>query len=228
MQRVAVRGLGQGLSGSGIQTELDARITLFDGTGHVAASNGDWAAGPRAGELAAAGLAPGHATDAALLLDLAPGAYTLHLAPQDAAKTGIGLVEVYDLGGDDTELINISTRGYVQPGDDILIAGFVLGGMGEKRVAIRALGKGLQQSGIASELDPVITVLNGAGQAVEVNDDWSEGTPEEIGEAFLVPPHEDDAGIVLCLPPGAYTVHVNPKDGIPGIGIVEVYDLDAQ
>jgi hypothetical protein len=116
----------------------------------------------------------------------------------------------------------------VQRGDEILIAGFVIAGVEEKRVAIRAIGKGLRGSGIVTELDPVITVFDGAGRSVATNDDWGNGTPEELIEAGLGPAEASDAGIVLYLPAGPYTVHVNPKGGVPGIGIVEVYDLDAR
>jgi hypothetical protein len=221
-KQVVIRGIGQGLR-PGIATDLDARITVYGAAGQVVGANDNWRDGtPDA--LQSAGLAPSNDLDAALYLELEEGPYTVHLSPSGLGATGIGIVEVYDLGGDGPRMINISTRAYVQTGDNIVIAGFVVNGNGTKKVAIRGIGQGLKP-GIPTNLDARITLFNGAGQQVAQNDNWGSGTPAELQAAGLAPSHSLDAGLVLGLPPGAYTVHMSPA-GANGIGMVEVYDLD--
>jgi hypothetical protein len=97
--RVAIRGLGPSLSSAGIANPLsDPVLELRDGNGTLLVANNDWEDNPaQAAALAAEGLAPANQVEAGIVATLPPGLYTALLAGLSNG-TGIGLVEVYDLG----------------------------------------------------------------------------------------------------------------------------------
>lgn len=176
-------------------------------------------------------------TSAALRRTLDPGGYTVHLGAQDGG-TGIGLIEAYDVGlGEPLKLVNISTRGHVGSGNDILIAGFVIHGTVPQRVLIRGIGPQLTATfGLPGTLDdPRLTVLepaSGAARVIAMNDDWCIGNDRAAIEAaaatvggFPLEPYSRDASLVLALEPGSYTVHLAGANASTGIGMVEVYAL---
>jgi trimeric autotransporter adhesin len=143
--------------------------------------------------------------------------------------TGVGLVEIYDLGAAfGPELANISTRGFVDTGSNVMIAGFIAasstGGSGE--VIVRALGPSLGSVGIADPLaDPMLELHDSNGTLIAANDNWK--TDQELAiEATGIPPTNDaESAIVATLAPGAYTAIVSGKDNGIGVGLVEVYNL---
>ena len=105
-----------------------------------------------------------------------PGNYTAILSGKNGT-TGIGLVEVYDISpGVFAELTNVSTRGFVGTGDNVLIGGFITsGGNGSTEVVVRGLGPRLSQppfnlSGTLA--DPVVTLVDQNGTTVKTNDNW--------------------------------------------------------
>lgn len=241
---VLVRAVGPGLAGFGVPGALaNPRLRVFAGE-QLVAQNEDWAdaadlraAGNRAG---AFGLLTG-SRDAALLLMLAPGAYSAHVASNGG--DGVALVEVYDLDPvqPGAQLINLSTRGFVDRDDGVLVAGFVVGGDAPKRVLVRGIGSALTNFGVTGVLaDPVLRVHRG-NTVVAQNDNWETselvaGGPPPAGAAeimaaagaagaFALPAGSRDAALLVTLQPGAYSAIVSGAASSTGAGLVEVYEV---
>lgn len=139
-------------------------------------------------------------------------------------ETGIAIVELYDLSSSSAaSLANISTRGFVETEDKVMIGGFILGGSGE--VVLRALGPSLAQSGIANPLgNPSLELFNGNGQMIAANDDWEDANGAAIRATGLQPTSNLESAILASLPAGAYTAVVQGHNQ-SGVGLVEVYNL---
>jgi len=239
-RRMLIRAVGQrlalppfNLSG----TLPDPQLALKSGSTTLAA-NDAWGANANAGEIVsttaalfAFGLTSGSG-DAALLVDVAAGNYTVHASGAGATPTGIAIVELYDASTSGPSLINLSNRGHVGSGGEIMIPGFVISDEGSLTLLIRAVGPRLGQSpfnvpGVLA--DPVLTVYRGQDPILS-NDDWSSspgaattaGTAAAV-HAFALPADSADAAIVVTLPPGGYTVQVTGKGGATGTALAEIY-----
>ena len=156
-----------------------------------------------------------------------PGSYTAILAGKDGA-TGVGIVEMYDLDAEsDSKLANISTRGLVQTGNDLMIGGFIFGnGAASEKVIIRALGPSL--AGVDGVLsDPTLALYDGDGTLLISNDNWRDDGPQAVAiMATGIPPQNDfESAIVTSVPPGGYTAIVAGKGGVTGVALAEVYHL---
>ena len=185
----------------------------------------------------ASGLAPTNDLESAIIATLSPidpqipgsGIYTAIVYGKDNG-TGIGLVEVYDLDDPNTPtyLANISTRGFVQSGDNAMIGGFIIGAGAETgEVVVRAIGPSL--TGVSGALqDPTLSLYNAQGFVVGLNDDWQVPSGSGIEGTGLAPSDPRESAILAALPPGAYTALVQGKGGVSGIGLVEVYYLPPQ
>ena len=177
------------------------------------------------------GVAPTDDREAAIVAVLEPGDYTAVVSGKEG-QTGIGLIEVYDLGAvtfattSDSHLVNISTRGFVQKGDDVMIGGFIASG-GQTRVIVRALGPSLGAAGLPGALeDTTLDFVDGNGEIIASNDDWSSSEQAQQIRDTTIPPKDDrEAAVVATLNPGAYTAIVRGKDDATGVGLVEVYVL---
>ena len=125
------------------------------------------------------------------------------------------------------QALNLSSRGLVSAGDNALIGGFIVTGSASKSMVLRALGPSLTGFGISDVLsDPVLRVYNSSGALIATNDNWQSDLNHFILEANgLAPANLLEAATVQTLAPGAYTVIVTGRDAIPGIGLVELYDL---
>ena len=130
-------------------------------------------------------------------------------------------------------LANLSTRAEVGTGDNVVIAGFVVSGSGDKRVLLRAVGPGLDRFGVSGTLDDPVLSLVGDDGEIATNDDWSSSDVESLKSAFKevfafsIPEDSLDAALVTTLRPGKYTALVSGKNGTQGVALVEAYDLDA-
>jgi len=145
--------------------------------------------------------------------------------------TGVGLVEAYDLdnGTTDSKLANISTRGFVETGTNVMIGGFILGGGGgNANVLVRALGPSLTQFGVTDALaDPTLELHDGSGTLLETNDNWVDSPNKQaIIDSTIPPTNPKESAIVIRLEPGAYTAVVSGADNGTGIALVEVYELN--
>jgi hypothetical protein len=125
-------------------------------------------------------------------------------------------------------MANISTRAAVGTAQNVAIAGFIINGDSPKRVMVRALGPSLTPFGVAGGLnDPMLDLRNGAGNPIATNDNWKDSQKQSIVDTGLAPETDSESAIVATLPPGNYTAIMNGKDDTTGIGLVEVYELDA-
>jgi hypothetical protein len=227
-RHVLLRGIGPLLSQSGIPNFLaDPVLELHGPGGFTTVSNDNWR-DTQENEVIATGRTPGSDLESAIVADLEPGAYTAILAG-NAAATGVGLVEIYDLStNQDSKLANISTRGNVGTGDNIMIAGFILnGGGGADAIIVRGLGPSLTAAGIPNVLaDPQLELRNSNGELLRSNNNWMDdpAQAELIGQAGLTPDNTLEAVIVESLSPGPYTALLSGTANGTGIGLVEVYD----
>ena len=139
-------------------------------------------------------------------------------------------MEVYDLDqGADSKLANVSTRALVETGDNIVIAGFILGNnSGNDRIVVRGIGPSLTAFGVANALaDPTLELRDSNGALLISNNDWQDNPIQaaELIAAGLAPTHQLESGIVMTLPPGLYTALLAGLNNGTGVGLVEVYDL---
>lgn len=223
-KRVIVRGLGPSLAAGGVQDALvDPTLELHDGNGALLESNDDWQSDHKA-EIQQTGIPPSSPKEAAIVATLPPNAaYTAIVRGKDNS-VGIGLVEAYDLNqAANSRLANISTRGLVETGDNVLIGGFIVGD-GVAKVIVRALGP--SPAGVNGALqDPTLELRDGSGAPLALNDDWQEAQKAEIESTGIPPSDPQESAIVASLPPGAYTAIVRGANGTTGVALVEVYNI---
>ena len=158
---------------------------------------------------------------------LAPGQYTAIVRGKNDG-IGVALVEVYDLtGGGASKLANISTRGFVQPGDNVLIGGFILGGgQDANRIVVRGIGPSLLGLGIVNALeDPLLELRNANGALIRSNDNWKDTQQSEIEMTSLAPSNDAESALLAAIPSGNYTAILAGKNQGTGVGLVEVYSL---
>jgi hypothetical protein len=169
--------------------------------------------------------------DAAIEATLDPGAYTA-IVRGNNNTTGIALVEVYDVNqGVDSKLANLSTRAFVNTADNIVIAGFILGGnSGQDRIVVRGIGPSLTALGVPNALaNPTLELRDENGALLISNNDWQDDPAQaaELIAAGLAPTHPLESGLAVLLAPGPYTALLAGLNNGTGVGLVEVYDRGA-
>jgi hypothetical protein len=193
------------------------------------ASNDDWQTAANQAALSLAGFAPTNPFEAAILIDLAPGAYTA-IVEGAGGGTGVSVIGVYEVSGPDIPLVNISTRGRVLTGNDVMIGGFVIGGSGNKTLAIVATGPSLVPFGITNALaNPTLRLVRSSDQAtIASNDDWQTAANQAaLSLAGFAPSNPLEAAILVDLAPGAYTAIVEGAGGGTGVSVIGVYEVSA-
>jgi predicted Zn-dependent protease len=227
LKKVIVRAIGPSLSNSGVTGALqDPQMELYDSTGALWDANDNWQQSLDSGEIIDSGLAPSDPREAAIVTRLAPGNYTAIISGVNNT-TGIGLVESYTLDTSASHAANISTRGRVGAGDDVLIGGFIAGGNTTKKIILRALGPSLGGTGLTVLADPMVELHGSDGQLIAVNDDWASGSQQsEIIATGLQPSNAKESALIATIASGNYTAIVQGVDGGAGIGLVGIYDLD--
>jgi hypothetical protein len=226
-KKVMIRALGPSLTKAGVQNPLaDPLLELHKGAA-VIATNDNWRQAQNSSEIPN-GFAPSDEREAVLIATLAPGSYTA-IAKGAHGETGVGLVEAYDLtGGSAAKLANISTRGFIDIGDKVMIGGFIVIGNSENaKVIVRAIGPSLGKSGVQGALrDPTLELHNGNGAQVGFNDDWqADPNANQVQAAGVAPQDAKESALSTTLPAGNYTVIVRGKASTTGIGLVEVYNV---
>jgi hypothetical protein len=228
-KKVIVRALGPSISVNG--TPLAGRLAdpiLELHAGNTVFTNDSWRSDQQA-EISATGLAPTDDHECAIIRTLSPGNYTA-VVRGVGGGTGIGLVEVYDLSQTSVSLLaNISSRGFVDINDNVMIGGFIVGPVdrGNPRVVVRALGPSLSSSGVANPLqNPTLEVHDNSGTTIASNDDWPTDPNSSLVVANgLMPPDSRESAIFTSLTPGTYTAIVRGAGNTTGIGLVEIYNL---
>jgi hypothetical protein len=229
-KNVALRGIGPSLVPLGIPDALaDPILELRDSSGALVRQNDNWQDDSvQASQLTALGLAPQNPNESGIVESLAPSAYTAVLAGKNAG-TGVGLVEIYDTNpGANSQLANISTRGFVQAGDNVMIGGFILGGANNGQVAVRGIGPSLAQLGLSPVLaDPNLELRDSHGALLFSNDNWQDDpvSASQLTALGLAPSNTSESGMVVSLLPGAFTAILAGNNGGTGIGLVEIYNV---
>src|SRR5438477_1420667 len=220
---VIIRALGPSVPVT--RNLADPTLELHDGTGKLIASNDNWSS--NRDNIIWSGLAPKDEHEAAIVTTLSPGSYTA-IVRGASSTSGVALVEIFDLSGvTDSKLANISTRGKVETGDDVMIGGFVIGGDQPTRVIIRAIGPSLSGAGIQDALqDPVLQLFNGNGSMIFENDDWRSAQQDQINGSGMAPGDDRESAIIATLQPGSYTAIVHGKNDTIGVALVEIYNLE--
>ena len=145
--------------------------------------------------------------------------------------TGVGIVEAFDLDqAAASKLGNISTRGFVDVDDNVMIAGLIAGpGNGTSlKILVRALGPTLSDFGVAGALaNPTLDLVNSSGTVIRSNDNWKDDPQQRaaIEAAGLAPSHDEEAALVETVAPGAYTAIVRGSNRATGVGLVEAYNI---
>lgn len=220
-KRVMLRGIGPSLPLTG--GLADPVMELFDSMGTMMASDDNWHDEANEQEIMDSGLAPANDKESAILMTLNPGLYT---AIEKGANetTGIGLVEAYDLDNTvDSKLGNISTRGFVQTGDEVMIGGFIISGTDMQRVIVRAIGPSVPLDGTLA--DPSLELHGSDGALLRANDNWRTTQETEIMGTGLAPMSDAESAIVQTLAPGSYTTIVRGVNDTTGVALVDVYAL---
>ena len=227
---VGLRGIGPSLAAPPFNLTgvlLDPVLELRDANSSVFL-NDNWKDTQRS-QIEGTALQPSDDHESVILISLAPATYTAILTGKGGTN-GIGLVEVYDTNqAVDAQLSNISTRGFVQANNDVMIGGFILGNSSTTgRIAIRGLGPSLSQFGLNPVLaDPTLELHDANGNTLITNDNWLDDPTSAalLTANGLALSDTKESGIFTSLPPGTFTAILAGKNGGVGIGLVEVYNL---
>jgi hypothetical protein len=229
--KLVVRGMGPSLPLGG--PLADPYLELHSGAVTIA-SNDNWKDNLTGGSQEVAientNLAPTNDLESALLGVLDPGGYTAIVRGVNNG-TGVGLVEVYSLGAasmdlsSEAHLANISTRGDVQTGDNVMIGGFINQGSVPIQVLVRGIGPSLTPFGVSGALANPVLELHKPDGTVVMNDDWMTDQKADIMATGLAPTNALESAILLTLPvgEGAYTAIMSGANGTTGVGLVEAY-----
>jgi len=220
---VLIRAVGPALANSGVSGVLaNPKLDLYSGQ-TVIASNDNWQSASNAAAVTATGLAPANSLESAILTSLNPGAYTA-IVSGVSSGTGVAIIEVYEIDQPQNPVINISTRGQVQTGDNVMIGGFIIQGSASQTVLIRAVGPNLANYGVTGVLaNPKLDLYSGQ-TVIASNDNWqTAGNAAAVSASGLAPANPLESAILITLQPGAYTAIVSGSDGGSGVGMVEVF-----
>ena len=246
---VLLRAIGPGLTSYGVKSTIShPHMQLYSSSGVLMSENSGWGGSSALSavfsQLGAFPLTVG-STDAAMVVTLAPGAYTVVVTDTTGAS-GIALAEVYDAGtnftSSDPRMVALSARSAAGTGEGVMVGGFVINGTSSKHVLIRGVGPGLANYGVSTYMtDPLLRLYDSSGTLLAQNDNW--GTPVTVipaqpgatAAALILAASQSgatplasgstDAAIIVTLPPGAYTAQVSSQSGVAGTALVEVYEL---
>ena len=228
-KRIIVRAIGPSLPLAGA---LANPVLELHGPGaFTTITNDNWRTGGQEAEIIATTIPPNNDLESAIVATLPANnsAYTAIVRGVNNG-TGIGLVDAYDLNQTvDSKLANISTRGFVQTGDNVMIGGFILGPdtTGASSIVVRAIGPSLASSGVANPLqDPTLELHNGNGMLIASNDNWMDSSNRQtIIDNGLAPTNDNESALLAIPAPGNYTAIVSGKNNTAGVAVVEVYAL---
>lgn len=227
-KKLIVRALGPSLPVQGALP--DPVLEIHGSDGSLLAMNDSWKSDD-AQSVIDSGVAPRDDREAAIVGAFQPNVnYTAIVKGKDGA-TGVALVELYDLGtaaldsNSTAKLANISTRGFVQTGDNVMIGGFIISQV-QSQVIARAIGPSLANAGVQGALQDTVLELHSAdGALVGANDDWQSDQAQQIKDTGVPPTDPRESAVLATLKPGNYTAVVRGKNNTTGVALVEIYAL---
>lgn len=222
---VVLRALGPSLANAGVTGAMsDPVLDVRDATGALLVSNDSWNLADGTA-LNALGLAPTDSREPAVVLTLPAGSYSAVVHGKGNSR-GVALFELYNLDRAQGSVVNISTRGRVETGDEVMIGGFIIGGSTATKVIVRAIGPSLIGEGVPDALlDPTLELYDSDGTQVAANDNWSSTQENAIAATTLAPRDPREAAMVKTLAPGAYSAVVRGQNDSTGVALFEVYAL---
>ena len=230
-KNVLIRAIGPSLAGFGIPNVLADPVLELHGPNTFGLTNNNWRDWQEK-EIQATGIPPTNDLESAIVAELSPGPYTAVVSGNNDTA-GVALIEVYDLDQTNinSSLANLSTRAFVSTGDNVVIAGFILGGPPQAagdRIIVRGIGPSLTGGGVPNPLaDPTLELRDANGALLLANNDWQDDPEQaaQISAAFLAPTNNLEAAIFATLPPAIYTAVLAGLNDGAGLGLVEVYNL---
>ena len=228
-KKVIILGIGPSLTNRGVPGALaNPTLELYFGN-TLLKSNDDWINSPDKQAIIDSGVAPTDNLESAIIATLPANSSGYSAIVRGAGgSTGVGALQAYDLDRSvDSKLANISTRGLVQTGDNLLIAGTIVLGETAQKVIVRAIGPSL---GLPGQLaDPILELRDQNGGLIDSNDNWKDSPNKQAIIDSTIPPSNDlESAIVAILPANgaSYTALVRGANNSTGIGVVEVYGLN--
>ncbi len=225
-----VRAIGPSLAAAGISGALQDPTAELHDSAHpnIVVSDDNWKDSQEQ-IIRDAFLSPTDDHESAVVIGLDPGSYTTIVAGKNGT-TGVAVVELYDLGtagldaSSSAALAQISTRGTVSTGDNVMIGGFIISGVAT-RVIVRAIGPELNGFLSGALQDTLLELHDSSGALIASNDDWRASQEQEIIATGVPPADNRESAIVATLNPGAYTGIVRGKNNTTGVALIEAYNL---
>lgn len=227
---IRVRGPSLNLNGN----LSDPELLVVDSNGAIVVQNDNWQT-ENEQAIRDSGLAPSNDLEPAVLISLGGDffsnkRYTVQVRGINGGA-GIAIVEVYALGSDSSsaasELLNVSTRGRVGTGNDVMIGGVIVQGSSPQNVIVRAIGPDLAGAGVPGPLlDPTLELRDAEGNLLAANDNWRTNQEQEIIATGLAPQDDRDSAVVATLFPTSYTAIVRGSSNSSGIALIEFYKLE--
>jgi hypothetical protein len=238
LETLLIRAEGPGLAKLGLSGVLaHPSLRVMDSDGAVLASNTGWWTGSDPAQISTSSFAAGapalalNSADSALIVSIPEGKYTIEVSGADGV-TGIAREEIYELSSDGTRLSEISSRGYVGKGANMMVLGIVVGGTGTEALLGRADGPSLRQFGVTGALAQPTLEIGPLHTGAVKNTAWGKSPAKaEIAAAssmvgaFPVPEDSADSAAVVSIPPGTYTIKIYGEGGSTGVALAEVYEL---
>ncbi len=231
-KRVLLRALGPTLGRAPFNIPgalANPTLELHAASSALITSNDNWTNSASVDEIRASGYAPPDNLEPAILATLNPGNYTAIVRGVNNI-TGVALIEGYDLDPiASSQFGNISTRGFVQTGNNVMIAGLIVQGPDNQQVLVRALGPTLAQApfNVTNVLgNPFLDLRDAQGTRILANDNWKSSQQSQIIATGLAPPADVESAILTTLAPGNYTAILSGVNGATGNALIEAYALN--
>jgi hypothetical protein len=228
--KVIIRAIGPSLSAFGVKGALsDPTLELHNGNGTLLESNDNWVDSPNKQAIMDSTFAPSDDLESAIIRTLLPNSagYTAIVRGANDSS-GIGVVEAFDLDATvDSKFANIATRGFVQTGDNVMIAGTIIVGQASQRVLICALGPSVPVPGALA--DPTLELHDGSGTLIESNDNWVDSpNMQAIMDSGVAQSNNLESAIIRTVPANnaQYTAIVRGANNGTGVAVVEVFALN--
>jgi hypothetical protein len=236
-----IRSAGPSLTGFGVPGAMgNPQLELHDAN-NVIGTNDNWQTtqlggvitSDQVGAIQNSGVAPTDPAEPAIVATLPAGQYTT-IVQGVGGTQGVASLQVYDLSPNNGAILaNISTRGFIQTGDNVMIGGFIVVGQSSS-VFIRATGPSLVDLGINNALPNPQLELHDANGTLAANDNWqttqiggiiTADQSDAIQNSGLAPGDPAESAIIATLAPGGYTAIAQGVSGAIGVGVIEVFAL---